>query len=64
MNIVIANLFEMIKKSDDMITMEEQVQGCMHEVFAEMMGTVMTVLDLAIKKEKQEKGWKVVRGGT
>ncbi|TCT18789.1 uncharacterized protein UPF0236 [Melghiribacillus thermohalophilus] len=58
---IISNLYKIIKRAENLIDLEECIKTYMHEVFATLLGDVFTQLDQAIKKQKQETGWTVIR---
>lgn len=58
---IISKLYEIIKRTDNLIDLEDTVKVFMHEVFSTLMGEVFTKLDKVIKEEKQQEGWTVVR---
>lgn len=61
MDTIISRLFELIKGTNDLIELEEQVQLYMYDVFASLMGDVLTQLNRVERKKKQEIGWTVQR---
>lgn len=61
MDKIISNIYELIKKTDNLIELEDRVQTYMHEVFAQVLGDVFTQLDQVVKAKKQEEGWTVIR---
>lgn len=58
---IISKIYEIIKRTDNLIELEESVRTYMYEVFASLLGDVFTQLDQVIKIQKQEEGWTVIR---
>ena len=58
---IISRIYELLKKTNNLIEFEEQVQLLMYETFADLVGEVFTQLNKVIKEEKQEENWKVER---
>ncbi|AXI38217.1 hypothetical protein CX649_00270 [Bacillaceae bacterium ZC4] len=61
MGTIISRLYELIKGISNFIELEEQIQICMNEVFASLMGDIFTQLNKVMKAKKQKEGWTVER---
>ncbi|MCZ0704667.1 hypothetical protein J2T56_003279 [Natronobacillus azotifigens] len=58
---IISNLYKIIKGTNSLIELEEDVNMYMHEVFATLLGDVFSQIDQVVKKQKQQEGWTVIR---
>ncbi|KXG43514.1 UPF0236 family transposase-like protein [Tepidibacillus decaturensis] len=61
MDNIISRLYQLIKNTNNLIELEENIQIYMHEVFASLIGEIFTQLNQVIKEKQQEKGWFVKR---
>ncbi|KXG42671.1 UPF0236 family transposase-like protein [Tepidibacillus decaturensis] len=58
---IITRLYQLIKNTNNLIELEENIQTYMQEVFSSLLGEIFTQLDQVIKKKRQDKGWKIKR---
>lgn len=61
MDKIISKVYQIIKDSSNLIEAEEAIQGYMYDVFAQLMGQILSNFNEVIKEEKQREGWKVKR---
>lgn len=58
---IISKLYQIIKSTNSLIELEENVKIYMHEIFSSLLGETFTQLDQVIKEQKQAEGWTVIR---
>jgi len=52
MDKIISEIYKIIKNTNNLIELEESVRMYMYEVFASLLGDVVTQLNRAIKEQK------------
>ncbi|WP_146550849.1 UPF0236 family transposase-like protein [Rummeliibacillus suwonensis] len=61
MSKIISEIYGLIKKTENLIELEEHLQLLMYQVFSEILGDIFTQLDQVIVKTKQQENWVVKR---
>jgi len=58
---IISDIYEIIKHTDNLIDLEEDIKTYMYQVFSDVLGDIFTRIDRGMKEKKRSEGWKVVR---
>ncbi|HHU20811.1 MAG TPA: ISLre2 family transposase [Bacilli bacterium] len=57
---IISDIYQIIKQTDNLIDLEEDIKTYMHQLFSGLIGDVFTRIDRGMKEKKRSEGWTVV----
>lgn len=58
---IITDIYDIIKSTENLIDLEEDIKTYMFQLFSDVVGDVFTQIDRGMKKKKRNEGWTVVR---
>ena len=58
---IITDIYDIIKRIENLIDLEEDIKTYMFQLFSDVVGDVFTQIDRGMKEKKRNEGWTVVR---
>jgi len=58
---IISDIYQIIKKTENLIDLEEDIKTYMHQLLSGLIGDLFTQIDRGMKEKKRNEGWTVVR---